>query len=89
MEGHAIPYHVYMCLSIPPKYIVAYAIGFLKGKRAVRIHREPLHERCMTGLHFWESGYSVSTLGLDEACVREYIRDQEERDRRQGELNFG
>ena len=79
---------MHMCLRIPPKYIVAYAIGFLKGKSAVRIHREPLHERRMTGLHFWESGYTVSTKGLDEARVSEYIRDQEERDRLQGELNF-
>jgi REP-associated tyrosine transposase len=81
-------YHVHMCLSIPPKYIVAYAIGFLKGMSAVRIYREPLHESRMTGLHFWESGYTVSTVGLDEARVSEYIRDQEERDRLQGELNF-
>jgi putative transposase len=67
---------------------VAYAIGLLKGKSAVRIHRELLRERRMTGLHFWATGYCVSTVGLDEARVRQYIREQEERDNRQGEFDF-
>ena len=88
LEGHAMPDHVHLCLSIPPKYSVAYAIGFLKGKSAVRIHRELLRERRMTGLHFWATGYCVSTVGLDEARVREYIREQEARDNRQGEFDF-
>jgi len=88
LEGHAMPDHVHLCLSIPPKYSVANTIGFLKGKSAVRIHRELLHERRMTGLHFWASGYWVSTVGLDETRVRQYIRQQDEQDRRQGELKF-
>ena len=87
-EGHAMPDHVHLCLSIPPKYSVAYTIGFLKGKSAVRIPRELLRERRMTGLHFWATGYCVSTVGLDEARVRQYIREQDQRDRRQGELNL-
>jgi putative transposase len=65
LEGHLMPDHIHMCLSIPPKLSVAHTIGFLKGKSAVRIHRELLHERRMTGLHFWATGYSVSTVGLD------------------------
>ena len=88
VEGHAMADHVHLCLSIPPKYSVAHAIGFLKGKSAVRIHRELLHERRMTGLHFWAAGYCVSTVGLDEGRVRQYIREQEELERRQGEFDF-
>ena len=88
LEGHAMPDHVHLCLSIPPKYSVAFAIGFLKGKSAVPIHRELLHERRMSGLHFWATGYCVSTVGLDEAGVRKYIREQEELERRQGEFDF-
>jgi len=86
LEGHAVSDHVHLCLSIPPKYSVAYVVGFLKGKSAVRIHRECLHERRMVGLHFWATGYWVSTVGSDEATVRQYIRDQEDRDRKQGQL---
>ncbi len=88
LEGHAMPYHIHMCLSIPPKYSVAFVLGFLKGKSAVRIHRELLHERRMSGLSFWASGYRVSTVGLDETRVRQYIREQEELENRQGELDF-
>lgn len=67
---------------------VAHTIGFLKGKSAVRIHRELMHERRMTGLHFWSAGYSVSTVGLDEQLVRQYIREQEKLETGQGELDL-
>ena len=86
LEGHAMNDHVHLCLSIPPKYSVAYTIGFLKGKSAVRIHRELMNERRMAGLHFWATGYWVSTVGRDEETVRKYIREQEERDRQQSKL---
>ena len=88
LEGQLMPDHVHMCLSIPPKYSVAHVIGFLKGKRAVRVHRELLHERRMTGLHFWATGYSVSTVGLDEERVRRYIREQEKLQSGQGDLDL-
>ena len=38
---------------------------------------------------FWSRGYCVSTVGLDEATIRQYIRDQEEEDKRQEELQIG
>ena len=72
--------------AIAPKYAVSYIIGFVKGKSAVRIHRELLNERRMTGLHFWSPGYWVSTVGRDEAAVRRYIREQEHWDQGQGRL---
>ena len=88
VEGHAMPDHIHLCLSIPPRYSVAHSIGFLKGKSAARIHRELLRERRMTGLHFWAAGYCVSTVGPDEGRIRQYIREQEELERRQGEFDF-
>jgi putative transposase len=88
VEGHLMPDHIHLCVSIPPKYSVAYIIGFLKGKSAVRIHRELLHERRAYGLHFWATGYCVSTVGLEEQKVREYIRQQEQLETQQGELGF-
>ncbi len=72
----------------PPQYSVAHAVGFLKGKSAVRIHRERLHAQRMTGLHFWAAGYGVSTVGLEEARVRQDSREQEEQERRQGAFDF-
>ena len=88
VEGHAVADHVHLCLSIPPKFSVSHTVGFLKGKSAVRIHRELLHERRMTGLHFWATGYWVSTVGLDEQRVRKYIREQEQLGAQQGDLDL-
>ena len=88
LEGHLRPDHIHMCLSIPPKYSVAFVIGFVKGKSAVRIHRQILGNPRVTGLHFWSRGYCVSTVGLDEATIRKYIRDQEKIEKSQEELKF-
>lgn len=86
VEGRAMPDHIHLCLSIPPKYSVAHTVGFLKGKSAIRIHRELQGQKRMTGLHFWAKGYCVSTIGYDEAAVRRYIRDQDQKDR--GQMSF-
>ena len=53
LEGHLMSDHIHMCLSVPPKFSVAFIIGFLKGKSAIRIHREILKGKRVTGLHFW------------------------------------
>ena len=88
LEGHALADHVHLCVSIPPKYSVANTVGFLKGKSAVKIHRELLGERRMTGLHFWARGYCVSTLGYDDEAVRRYVREQEAQDSGQDKLDL-
>ena len=88
LDGHLMADHVHMCLSVPPKYSIAHTIGFLKGKSAVRIHRDLLKERRMTGLHFWATGYCVSTVGLDEERIRQYIREQEKLESGQGDLDL-
>ena len=87
IEGHVMPDHVHMCLSIPAKHSVAFLIGFLKGKSAVRIHRQ-LGEKRVHGLHFWATGYCVSTVGWDEQAVRQYIQDQEKLETGQNVLDF-
>jgi putative transposase len=65
---------------------VSNTLRFLKGKSAVRIHRDLLHKRRLTGLHFWTVGYWVSTVGGDESQVRRSIREQENCDKHQGDL---
>jgi putative transposase len=90
VEGHAMSDHVHWCLSIPPKYSLAHTVGFLKGMSAIRIHREFLgRERNFTGFHSWARGYCVSTIGLDEKMIREYIRNQEEEEKRAEPLPLG
>jgi len=88
VEGNLSVDHIHMCLSIPPKYSVAFAIGFIKGKSAVRIHREVLRIKRVTGLHFWSRGYCVSTVGLDEDTIRKYIREQEKKEKDQLDMDF-
>ena len=80
--------HIHMCLSVPPKYSIAFVIGFLKGKSAVCIHRTVLGKKRLSGLHFWARGYCVSKVGLDEETIRKYIRDQEKSEQEQMELEF-
>ena len=84
LEGHAMPDHLHLLLSVPPKYAIAFAIGYLKGKSAVRVHRELLKTQgTVFGRSFWSRGYCVSTVGLDEAMIRRYIQDQEKHERDQ------
>jgi putative transposase len=83
IEGHLMPDHIHICLSVPPKYSIAFVIGFLKGKSAVRIHRNLLGNKRVSGLHFWSRGYCVSTVGLDEGTIRKYIPDQEKVEKQQ------
>jgi putative transposase len=87
LEGNLKADHVHMCLSIPPKFSVAFVIGFLKGKSAVRIHRYLVKNAQTKRKHFWSRGYCVSTVGLDEETIRKYIREQEEAEK-QLELDF-
>ena len=84
LEGFVCVDHVHMVLSIPPKYSVAMILGFLKGKSAIRIHQEfSKHYKNYHGKHFWSRGYCVSTIGLDEEMIKEYVRNQETTDKLQ------
>ena len=84
LEGNAMPDHIHMLLSVPPKYSIAMMIGYLKGKSAVRVHRELLKTQgTLFGRSFWSRGYCVSTVGLDEALIRRYIQNQEKHERDQ------
>jgi putative transposase len=87
-EGHLMPDHVHMMISIPPKYAVSQVIGFIKGKSAIhlaRVYGET--RRNFVGQSFWARGYFVSTVGRDEEVIRNYIRNQEE-DNRLEQMNL-
>lgn len=88
-EGHLMPDHVHMLLSIPPKYAVSQVVGFIKGKSAIHIARVyGENRRNFVGQHFWARGYFVTTVGMDEKAIREYIRKQEDEDKRLEQLNL-
>ena len=88
-EGHLMPDHVHMLLSVPPKYSVSNVMGFIKGKSAIHIARVYAgRRRNYVGQHFWARGYWVSTVGKNEAAVREYIQNQEKEDKRLEQLEL-
>lgn len=89
LEGHLCKDHVHMYIAIPPKYSVAQVVGFMNGKSAIHIAREVEgRARGYAGQNFWARGYFVSTVGRDEKVIREYIRKQEQEDKRIEQLKF-
>ena len=88
-EGHLMPDHVHMMLSIPPKYSVSQVVGYIKGKSAIHLARTyGERKKNFVGQHFWARGYFVSTIGRDEEAIRNYIRNQEQEDSRLEQLNM-
>jgi putative transposase len=88
-EGQMMSDHVHILISIPPKYSVSQVVGYIKGKSAIHIARTYMRrQRNFTGEHFWARGYYVSTVGLDESVVRQYIQNQEAEDQRLEQLNL-
>jgi len=80
-EGQLMADHVHMLVSIPPKYSVSSVMGYLKGKSALMIFERHANLRYKYGnRHFWCEGYYVSTVGLNEATIKRYIQEQEQRD---------
>ena len=88
-EGHLMADHGHRMIAIQPKYAVSQVIGYIKGKSA--IHRARVYgerKRNFVGQHFWARGFFVSTVGRDEAVVREYIRNQEQEDQRLDQMGL-
>jgi len=87
IEGNIRPDHVHLYLSIPPKYAVSDVVKWLKEKSASRcfLHHPDLLKQYW-GRHFWARGYFVSTIGISDAVIRNYIKNQEEQEREKEEL---
>ena len=87
-EGQLMADHVHMLVSIPPKYSVSSVMGYLKGKSALMIFERHANLKYKYGnRHFWCEGYYVSTVGLNEATIKKYIQEQEQRDQAMDRLS--
>ena len=87
IEGHMMPDHVHLLVEIPPRMSVSSFMGYLKGKSAMMIFEYHANLKYKFGnKHFWAEGYYVSTVGLNEATIRKYIREQENEDMVQDKL---
>jgi putative transposase len=88
-EGHLMPDHVHILISIPPKYSVAEVIGYLKGKSSIWVAQNVERKlRNFLGHKFWARGYFVSTVGRDEEMIRTYIKNQEIADKQLDQLQL-
>ena len=81
IEAHAIPDHIHMLVSIPPKLAVADFVGYLKGKSTLMIFERHANMKYKYGRRvFWSKGYYVNTVGGNEAAIKRYIQDLEVND---------
>ena len=88
-QGVCCPDHVHMLIWIPPKFPVSSVVGYIKGKSAIHAARFFLGKsRNYTGQAFRARGFFVSTVGIDDAVIREYIEQQEKEDRRMEQLEL-
>lgn len=80
IEGHLMPDHVHMLVSIPPKMSVSSFIGYLKSKSAWMMFDKHAIKYKFGNRHFGADGDYVSTVGLNEATIKKYIQEQESHD---------
>ena len=84
------PEHVHMVMIIPPRYAVSDVIGRIKGQTASYLRKKFawLEELYWKENIVWSPGYFVSTVGLNEKQIKEYVRWQEKQDSGQAKLAF-
>lgn len=81
IEGHLMPDHMHLLVSISPKYSVPQFMGYLKGKSGLMIFDKHANLKYKFGnRHFFAEGYYVSTVGLNETTIKKYIQEQEAHD---------
>jgi putative transposase len=89
IEGHIMPDHVHMLISIPPKLAVSSVVGYLKGKSAIHVARHVLkRERNYAGQRLWARGFFVDSVGRNTEVIKRYIRGQEQEDQRLDQLEL-
>ena len=86
LKAATLPEHVHMYVSMPPKLNVSKTIGRIKGKSALMIFDRHPEYRDRNNRHFWERGYYCETVGnVNEETIKQYIQEQYERDRLEGD----
>lgn len=80
--GKAMPDHIHILVKIPPKMSISNFMGYLKGKSAMMIFARHGNLKYKFGNNnFWSTGYYVSTVGLNEATIAKYIKEQDTYDK--------
>ena len=74
LAWHVGDEHIHLYLIIPPKYSVSYTAQILKGKSSSWIKKKT--KQLPRGT-LWCRGYFVSTIGIDEYALKQYIKNQD------------
>ncbi|CCN33512.1 transposase [Vibrio nigripulchritudo SO65] len=75
--------HVHLVVKVPPKLSISKLMGVLKGKIALKLFSKfpYLRKNKLWGNHFWQRGYFVDSVGINEEIIRRYVRHQEKKER--------
>jgi len=90
VEYNIQPDHVHLIISYPPKYSGSQVIGIIKRNtgRALKKKFDFIKESYHGKGGMWSVGYYMSTVGLDETMIQNYVRYQEKEDLGQAKLEF-
>ena len=82
--------HIHMLMVIPPKYAVSEVIGEMKQYTARRMREKFawLKKVYWKEPAVWSPGYFVSTIGMDEKSITEYVKWQGHQDSGQASLDL-
>jgi len=90
IELNVQPEHVHLMIIIPPKYAVAKVVEIIKSRSAKVVRKEIqwLDKLYYNTPSLWTVGYFVSTVGINETIIRNYVRYQQKQDSGQAKLEF-
>ena len=82
--------HLHMLVSIPPTMRVGQAVGIIKQNTARELKQKfPFLKEVYWGTEaIWSEGYFVSTVGVNQKMIEEYIEHQGKKDSGQTRLGF-
>jgi len=74
--------HIHMVMVIPPRYSISSVMGKLKSQSSSLIREaHPWLEKVYWKENvLWSPGYFVSSVGIDEATIKNYVEYQGQKD---------
>lgn len=90
IEANTDEDHMHVLVSIPPKMAVSQVVNLIKSNtgRLMRKKFTFLDKVYRKRPGIWSVGYFVSTVGVDEKTIQQYIEYQGKEDSGQVELEF-
>ena len=74
--------HLHMVMVIPPKYSISSVMGQLKSQSVSRLRKRfPWLQKVYWNENIvWSPGYFVSSIGIDEETIKNYVEHQGKQD---------